>query len=127
MGEQPSALEAQAITTRRQPASQLLRLPAPEDLCDQVTSLRMGEAARVRLVAVSPLRLEMEQSTLCRLELNFRQCSCIAEVDKGDELRSHVVISPEGKSQDLDGDGYYIRDGIVVVPKNSVIKDGTWI
>ncbi len=50
-----------------------------------------------------------------------------AIIDKNARIGSHVVISPEGKSQDLDGDGYYIRDGIVVVPKNSVIKDGTWI
>ena len=50
-----------------------------------------------------------------------------AIIDKNARIGSHVVISPEGKSQDLDGDGYHIRDGIVVVPKNSVIKDGTWI
>lgn len=50
-----------------------------------------------------------------------------AIIDKNARIGSHVVISPVGKSQDLDGDGYYIRDGIVVVPKNSVIKDGTWI
>ena len=50
-----------------------------------------------------------------------------AIIDKNARIGNKVVISPEGKSQDLDGDGYYIRDGIVVVPKNSVIKDGTWI
>ncbi|MBE2203523.1 MAG: glucose-1-phosphate adenylyltransferase [Chthoniobacterales bacterium] len=50
-----------------------------------------------------------------------------AIIDKNARIGNHVVITPEGKSQDLDGDGYYIRDGIVVVPKNSVIKDGTWI
>ncbi|MFA7343018.1 MAG: glucose-1-phosphate adenylyltransferase [Terrimicrobiaceae bacterium] len=50
-----------------------------------------------------------------------------AIIDKNARIGNRVVISPEGKSQDLDGEGYYIRDGIVVVPKNSVIKDGTWI
>ncbi len=50
-----------------------------------------------------------------------------AIIDKNARIGNHVVISPEGKSQDLDGDGYYIRDGIVVVPKNSIIHDGTWI
>jgi len=50
-----------------------------------------------------------------------------AIIDKNARIGHHVVISPDGKSQDLDGDGYYIRDGIVVVPKNSVIPDGTWI
>lgn len=50
-----------------------------------------------------------------------------AIIDKNARIGNKVVITPEGKSQDLDGDGYYIRDGIVVIPKNSVIKDGTWI
>jgi hypothetical protein len=27
--------------------------------------------------------------------------------------------------QDADGDGYYIRGGIIIVPKNGVVKSGT--
>ena len=50
-----------------------------------------------------------------------------AIIDKNARIGNSVVISPEGKSQDFDGEGYYIRDGIVVVPKNGVIPDGTWI
>lgn len=50
-----------------------------------------------------------------------------AIIDKNARLGDRVVISPTGKSQDYDGDGFYIRDGIVVVPKNSVIPSGTWI
>lgn len=50
-----------------------------------------------------------------------------AILDKNVRVGNKVVISPEGKSQDADGPGYYIRDGIVVIPKNSVIPDGTWI
>ena len=34
-------------------------------------------------------------------------------------------ISPQGKPENFDGDGYYIRDGIVVVPKGGVIHSGT--
>jgi glucose-1-phosphate adenylyltransferase len=37
------------------------------------------------------------------------------------------VITPEGKPADLDADNYFIRDGIVVVPKNAVIPPGFWI
>jgi glucose-1-phosphate adenylyltransferase len=50
-----------------------------------------------------------------------------AIIDKNARLGDRVVISPTGKSQDYDGDGFYIRDGIVVIPKNSVIPSGTWI
>jgi glucose-1-phosphate adenylyltransferase len=37
------------------------------------------------------------------------------------------VISPEGKPPNLDADNYFIRDGIVVIPKNAVIPAGFWI
>lgn len=50
-----------------------------------------------------------------------------AIIDKNARIGNRVVITPEGKSQDFDGDGFYIRDGIVVVPKNSMIADDTWI
>jgi hypothetical protein len=38
-----------------------------------------------------------------------------------------VVITPHDKEDNSDGEGYYIRDGIVVIPKNSVIPAGTRI
>jgi len=50
-----------------------------------------------------------------------------AIIDKNARIGDNVVISPHGKSPDLNGDGFYIRDGLVVVPKNSVIPAGTWI
>ena len=34
---------------------------------------------------------------------------------------------PEGKPADFDAGNYFIRDGIVVVPKNAVIPAGFWI
>jgi glucose-1-phosphate adenylyltransferase len=50
-----------------------------------------------------------------------------AIIDKNVRIGDRVVISPKGKAPDAEGDGYYIRDGLVVVPKNSVIPAGTWI
>src|SRR5205823_3371270 len=50
-----------------------------------------------------------------------------AIVDKNARIGDGVVITPEGKSQNLDADNYFIRDGIVVVPKNAVIPAGFWI
>ena len=50
-----------------------------------------------------------------------------AIVDKNARIGERVVISPEGKPQDHDGDNYFVRDGIVIIPKNAVIPDGTWI
>jgi glucose-1-phosphate adenylyltransferase len=50
-----------------------------------------------------------------------------AIVDKNARIGDHVRISPEGKPSELDGDNWYIRDGIVVVPKGAVIRPGTVI
>jgi len=50
-----------------------------------------------------------------------------AIIDKNARVGDNVVITPQGKSNDFDGESYYIRDGIVVVPKNSIIPPGTWI
>jgi glucose-1-phosphate adenylyltransferase len=50
-----------------------------------------------------------------------------AIIDKNARIGNGVVISSKKNSLNHDGDGYYIRDGIVVIPKNSVIPDGTKI
>ena len=50
-----------------------------------------------------------------------------AIIDKNARISDGVVITPEGKPANLDGDNYFIRDGIVVIPKNAVIPAGFWI
>jgi glucose-1-phosphate adenylyltransferase len=50
-----------------------------------------------------------------------------AIIDKNARIADGVVITPEGKPADLDAPNYFIRDGIVVVPKNAVIPEGAWI
>jgi glucose-1-phosphate adenylyltransferase len=37
-----------------------------------------------------------------------------------------MIVNTEQKD-DVDGDNYYIRDGIVIVPKDGVIPPGTVI
>lgn len=50
-----------------------------------------------------------------------------AIIDKNARVGDGVVITPDGKPENFDGDNYYIRDGIVVVPKGGVIPAGAWI
>ena len=50
-----------------------------------------------------------------------------AIIDKNARIADGVVITPEGKSSNLDAENYFIRDGIVIVPKNAVIPAGFWI
>ncbi|PWU15249.1 MAG: glucose-1-phosphate adenylyltransferase [Verrucomicrobia bacterium] len=57
--------------------------------------------------------------TNCRIENTI--------VDKNARIGNNVVISPAGKPPKLDHANYYIRDGIVIVPKNGVIPHGTVI
>jgi glucose-1-phosphate adenylyltransferase len=55
---------------------------------------------------------------------------CVIEgaiIDKNARIGDGVVITPEGKSADMDGDNYYVRDGVIVVPKGAVIPAGTSI
>ena len=50
-----------------------------------------------------------------------------AIIDKNARIGDGAVITPDGKPDNFDGDNFYIRDGIVVVPKGGVIQAGTWI
>lgn len=50
-----------------------------------------------------------------------------AIIDKNARIGDRVVISPHGKSQDTQGAGFFVRDGLVVIEKNSVIPSETWI
>jgi glucose-1-phosphate adenylyltransferase len=50
-----------------------------------------------------------------------------AIIDKNVRIGDNCVISPEGKTDDTDHEYYSVRDGIIVVPKNTVIPSGTVI
>lgn len=50
-----------------------------------------------------------------------------AIIDKNARIGNNVVISPAGKPENVDHPSYYIRDGIVIIPKNGVVPHGTVI
>lgn len=50
-----------------------------------------------------------------------------AIIDKNSRIGNNVTISPAGKAENLDHELYFIRDGIVIIPKDAVIPDGTVI
>ncbi len=45
-------------------------------------------------------------------------------IDKNARIGNNVVLTPVGKPDKLDHPNYYIRDGIVIVPKNGIIPHG---
>ena len=54
--------------------------------------------------------------TNCRIEN--------AIIDKNARIGDNVIISPSGKPENVDHPNYYIRDGIVIIPKSGVIPHG---
>jgi len=50
-----------------------------------------------------------------------------AIIDKNARIGENCKISPAGKPEKVDHPLYYIRDGIVIIPKNSVLPHGTVI
>jgi glucose-1-phosphate adenylyltransferase len=46
-------------------------------------------------------------------------------VDKNARIGDGARLVNESGVQHADGDGYYIRNGIVIVPKGGVVKEGT--
>jgi glucose-1-phosphate adenylyltransferase len=50
-----------------------------------------------------------------------------AIVDKNARIGDNCVITPAGKPDAVDHPLYFVRDGIVIIPKNKVIPHGTVI
>jgi glucose-1-phosphate adenylyltransferase len=50
-----------------------------------------------------------------------------AILDKNVRIGSNVIIRPFSRNMDLDNEKWYVRDGIVVIPKDAEIPDGTHI
>ena len=50
-----------------------------------------------------------------------------AIIDKNARIGDGVVITPEGKPDNYDSENFYIRDGVVVIPKNAVLTSGSWV
>jgi glucose-1-phosphate adenylyltransferase len=50
-----------------------------------------------------------------------------AIIDKNARIGNEVTITPNNKQENVDHPMYYIRDGIVIIPKNGVVPHGTVI
>ena len=50
-----------------------------------------------------------------------------AIIDKNARIGKNVIIRNEKGVKNFDGEDYFIRDGIVIITKNAVLKDGTKI
>ena len=48
-------------------------------------------------------------------------------VDKNARIGDDVRITPDGKPPNFDGPNFYIRDGLVIIPKSAIVMSGTLI
>jgi glucose-1-phosphate adenylyltransferase len=72
-------------------------------------------------------RLEKEQRGEPRLGIG-KNCKLLRTiVDKNASIGDNVVSSPEGKPADADYKHGVIRDGVVVIPRGSIVPSGTVI
>ncbi len=56
--------------------------------------------------------------------------NCVIEraiIDKNARIGDGCVITPQGKPESMDGNGFFIRDGIIVIPKNTIVTPGRWM
>ena len=73
----------------------------------------------------SVLRHECEGKPRIGIGMNCKIDNAI--IDKNARIGNNVTISSAEKPDKLDHELYYVRDGIVVIPKNAVIPHGTVI
>jgi glucose-1-phosphate adenylyltransferase len=70
-------------------------------------------------------RHQAQNSPRIGIGLNTRVENAI--IDKNARIGDNCSISPAGKPENVDHPLYYIRDGIVIIPKNGIIPHGTVI
>ncbi|MEI9963260.1 MAG: hypothetical protein WDM76_19745 [Limisphaerales bacterium] len=87
-----------------------------------------------RVIVLGSDDYESEESVLKNNELGKPRIgigvNCKIEnaiIDKNARIGNDVKISPAGKPESVDHELYFIRDGIVIIPKNAVIPNGTVI
>jgi glucose-1-phosphate adenylyltransferase len=71
----------------------------------------------------------MENELMGRPRIGIGQSTRIenAIIDKNARIGDNVVISPTGKPDNFDHPLYFIRDGVVIIPKDGAIPHGTVI
>jgi glucose-1-phosphate adenylyltransferase len=95
----------------------------------------VGEGSRLqRVVAMGcdyyeTLESIRESERLGRPRLGIGKHARIenAIIDKNARIGDHVVISPAGKPDTVDHRLYFVRDGVVIIPRNGEVPDGTVI
>ena len=102
------------------PAARMLAISWPdlkiEFLLNACTCPPPPASHSVNLLPIWTTRAEIGIGRNCHIEC--------AILDKNVRIGDNVVIKPFPRDRDIDGDLYFVRDGIVVIAKNTEIPSG---
>jgi len=74
-----------------------------------------------------PVGSEDEGVTMPHMSIGHDCRITRAIIDKNVHIGNNVVITDKSQSPNFDGPNYYVRDGIVIIPKNAIVPAGTKI
>ena len=109
----------------------------PSTISHAIIGLRslVGEGSQLRRVVamgcdyyetLESIR-ESERKSRPRLGIGRNTRIENAIIDKNARIGDNVVISPAGKPDKVDHRLYFVRDGVVIIPRNGEVPDGTVI
>ncbi|MDD5495604.1 MAG: glucose-1-phosphate adenylyltransferase [Candidatus Omnitrophica bacterium] len=101
------------------------------DIKNSIIGLRtmIGNGCKVNRAIVMGADYYEEGSVKSSIKLGIGDGTVIdtAIVDKNARIGKNVIIKNLKNLKNFDGQGYFIRDGIVIIPKNGLVKDGNKI
>jgi len=95
----------------------------------------LGEGSRLERVIMMGSDFYETEASVARHAAHGEPCVGIGEntrienaiIDKNARVGANCVLVPSGKAPDGDHPFHFVRDGIVIVPKNGLVPDGTRI
>ena len=100
-------------------------------IANSIIGLRtiLGKGCKVTRTVVMGADYYEDPDNAGRVKVGIGDNSVIdrAIVDKNARIGRNVVVKNAKNIKNFDGDNFFIRDGIVIIPKNATLKDGTVI
>ncbi len=101
------------------------------DIKNSIVGLRstIGKGCKITRSILMGADYYEDSNSSEKIKIGIGDGSCIdkAIVDKNARIGKNVVIENRKKIKNFDSENYFIRDGIVIIPKNGIIESGSTI